>query len=458
MKFSQIAPQPEQTQAQIPTLEAIDYQINDSFGPDLEVIIGKFVEMVEKETPSKYIEGNKELKDEFNQLVLKRLGLNVYLITDTILAATMPNVYNPYNIVNQDELKDALTGEYNSIMGSGLLYNKQSGFKMGYIDNSKAKVSGWFSEQSVPVFLNFIDLVNSCQLTVSEITAVLLHELGHVYEGAALCARTVATNQTLAEASRRAIDMKPNERQEYIYQELKKLNKEIKKEDIEGVSSSNSVVLGVSMFRAILASVESLTDSRHDRTTYESLSDSFATRFGYGEQIATGLDKLINRADRKISYVLLSVLKVYFLYHDIIGIVRILSLLISTNKIAFSTLLNLIQKIIAVVFITNSERENTRDMTYDLDKDRFIRVRNNLVGLLKNTSIDNKTRKATLEQIKTLDGIIDKSWNFRGIIGQLSIMISPVDRRTYKAIQAQQELEKMIANEIFVNASKLQSQ
>lgn len=458
MKFSQFAPQPEQTQAQIPTLEAIDYQINDSFGPDLEVIIGKFVEMVEKDTPSKYIEGNKELKDEFNQLVLKRLGLNVYLITDSILAATMPNVYNPYNIVNQDEFKDALTGEYNSIMGSGLLYNKQSGFKMGTIDNKKAKVSGWFSEQPVPVFINFIELVNDYKITVPEITAILLHELGHVYEGAALCAKTVSTNQVLAEASRRAVDMEPNERQEFIYQELKKLNEDIKKEDIEGLSNSSPVVMGVSMFRAIVSSVQSLSGSRHDRTTYESLSDSFATRFGYAEHVATGLDKLLNSPVRKLFQSANSILVAVLVVQSIVSLIRTFSSLVVSKNLSFKILIGILRNIVNIFVFTAMERENTRDMTYDLDKDRFIRLRNNLVGLLKNTSIDNKTRRATLEQIKTIDGIIDKSWNFRGVIGQLSIMLSPIDRRTYKAIQAQQELEKMIANDIFVNAAKLKTQ
>lgn len=458
MKFSQFAPQPEQTQAQIPTLEAIDYQINDSFGPDLEVIVGKFVEMVEKETPSKYIEGNKELKDEFNQLVLKRLGLNVYLITDSILAATMPNVYNPYNIVNQDEFKDALTGEYNSIMGSGLLYNKQSGFKMGTIDNKKAKVSGWFSEQPVPVFINFIELVNDYKITVPEITAILLHELGHVYEGAALCAKTVSTNQVLAEASRRAVDMDPNERQEFIYQELKKLNEDIKKEDLEGLSNSNPVVMGVSMFRAIVSSVQSLSGGRHDRTTYESLSDSFATRFGYAEHVATGLDKLLNSPARKLFQSANSILVAVLVVQSIVSLIRIFSSLAVSKNLSFKILIGILRNIVNIFIFTAMERENTRDMTYDLDKDRFIRLRNNLVGLLKNTSIDNKTRRATLEQIKTIDGIIDKSWNFRGVIGQLSIILSPIDRRTYKAIQAQQELEKMIANDIFVNAAKLKTQ
>ena len=97
-------------------------------------------------------------------------------------------------------------------------------------------------------------------------------------------------------------------------------------------------------------------------------------------------------------------------------------------------------------------------MTYDLDKDRFIRIRNDMVNSLKDPEIDTKTRLAVLEQIKLLDTIVDKSDNFTGYLGKLALMISPSDKLVYNAIKAQQEVEKMIANDIFVTASKLKAQ
>ncbi len=458
MKFSNLINEPEQNT--FPSLESIDYQINDPFGPNLEAIVGQFVDLVNKKTPSKFIEGNKELKDKFNKLVLDRLGINAYLITDNILAATMPNIYNPYNIVNDDGAGDVFSGEYNSILGTGLLYTKKSGFTLGGVDTKKAKLSGWFTEHPIPVFVNFIELVNDHKLTAPEITAVILHELGHDFEGAALCARTAATNQTIADATRRAVDMDHHQRKEFIYNELKKVEIDVSKEDVEGMSSANPVVMGVSAFRAIIGAVHSFTGSRHDTTTYESLSDSFATRFGYGEYLATGLDKLLNTKARAITKLVLAALRFIVLFSLINNILKSISVLRGAetfSRVAFMSLIRIIERLFSVIVLVNVERENTRDMTYDLDKDRFIRVRNDLVNSLKTADIDKKTLKSVLEQIKLLDDIIGRSSNFRGFIGELSILISPFDRKTYKAIKAQQDLEKMIANDIFVSSNKLQT-
>lgn len=450
----------------ISTNEAIAYQRNDSFGPELESLVTEFVELVKQDTPSKFIEGNKDLKDRFNKLVLGRTGINAYLITDKALAATMPNVYNPNTILGNEELNDALNGDYHSLWGSGLLYNKQSGFKVGTVDLKKAKLGGWFCEQPVPVFANFIDLVKQHELTPPEITAVILHELGHDFEGAAMCTRVNTSNQVVADAVKNINGVPEDQRMEYVYRELSKVSPQLSKEDVDGLGSSNPVVMGVSSFRAIVEITRSLSDSEHhDRTTYEALSDSFAVRFGYGQYLASGLDKMLNDPGRKVIALGASVFKaalVLMLILEIIKLIRAFWSLKGTSeallKISISILISIMQRVIAAVVLTNTERESTRDMTYDLDKDRFIRVRNDLVNSLKDDAIDTKTRKSTLEQIKFVDTVINRSTNLRGILGGLSILLSPTDRNVYKAIKTQQEVEKMIANDIFVSASKLKTQ
>lgn len=450
----------------VETLEAIDYQRNDPFGPALEVIVGEFVEMVKKDTPSKYIEGSKELKDKFNKVVLERTGINVYLITDKLLAATMPNVYNPNSILVLDGFNEDLNGEYNSLMGAGLLYNKPSNFKVGTVDYKRARIGGWFSEQPVPLFCNFIDQVNEYKMTVPEITAIILHELGHDFEGAAMCFRINTSNQVIADAVKRISDIEESKRTEYVYKELSKVSPDMTKEDVEGLSSSNPVVMGVSAFRAIIGCVKSLSNSKeHDVTTYEALSDSFAVRFGYGKYLASGLDKMINDPMLKITTFGLNAFFATIFSILLVEIFKLLSVLWmmkntpkSLIKVGLGVLISVAQRIIVARILLNNERESTRDMTYDLDKDRFIRLRNDLVNALKDPEIDVKTRRATLEQIKFVDTVINRSQNIRGFINLITLVLSPKDRGIYNAIKSQQEIEKMIANDIFVSVSKLKAQ
>lgn len=451
----------------VETLEAIDYQRNDEFGPQLEEVIGEFVQMVKKNTSSKYIEGNKELKDKFNRVVLARTGINAYLITDQALAATMPNIYNPNSILASEELAEALKGDYHSLMGSGLLYNKPAGFKIGTVDYRNGKLGGWFSEQPVPVFINFKELVNFYKLTVPEITAVIMHELGHDFEGAAMVTRINTSNQLLSDAVSRINDIAPERRQEFIYQEFNKLNKTITREDIEGLQSKNPIVLGVSAFRALVSSVKSLSNSaEHDVTTYEALSDSFAVRYGYGEHLASGLDKMLNSPLRSFTQQYFALLRAYAVFNLVWAILKLIKTAMTMQqegasaaiKLVLRSLLKWTPYIIMSIRFVNSERESTRDMTYDLDKDRFIRIRNDLINSLKDPQIDVKTRKAVLEQIKFTDEVISRSTNFRGYLGRLALLVSPSDKAVYNAIKAQQEMEKMVANDIFVSASKIKAQ
>lgn len=451
----------------VETMEAIDYQRNDKFGPELEAVVQEFVKIVKTNVSSKYIEGNKELKDRFNKVVLARTGINAYLITDKLLAATMSNIYSPNSILASKDLSEALSGEYNSMMGAGLLYNKPDGFKVGTVDYKNGRIGGWFSEQPVPVFVNFKQLVQMFRLTAPEITAVIMHELGHDFEGAAMVVKVNTSNQIISDAVVRASQMQPAEQQEYLYKEFSKLNKSVTREDIDGLQSDNPVVLGISAFRTIVASVKSLSGSeRHDTTTYEALSDSFAVRFGYGEHLATGLDKLLNSGGRKFMQQYFAVLKAYLVFSVIWNIIKGIKMIYQLKKDGSNKVLKfVIGRIISWAFnlilvkkTFDTERESTRDMTYDLDKDRFIRIRNDMVNSLKDPEIDTKTRLAVLEQIKLLDTIVDKSDNFTGYLGKLALMISPSDKLVYNAIKAQQEVEKMIANDIFVTASKLKAQ
>lgn len=451
----------------VETLEAIDYQRNDRFGPELETIVGQFVDMVKSGTASKYIEGNKELKDKFNKLVLDRTGINVYLITDKQMAGIIPNVYTPNNSLLTSETSAILSGELNSLHGTGLLYNKSSDFKLGAVDYKNARISGWFSQQPLPLFINFIELINEHGLTVPEITAVILHELGHAFEGASEVSKLNSSNRVIADAVKRINGVAPEERQEFVYKELQKLDQDLSVKDVEGLQSSNPVVFGVSTFRTVISIVRSLSgSSRHDTTAFESLSDSFATRFGYAEYLATGLDKIVNDRKTRLTQECFSILRAYLVFDTVVGILSIIRLIFNAKghaveeiiKFALSRLVSVIPNAYYSLRFIKNERESSRDMTYDLNKDRFIRVRNDLVNSMKDPAIDIKTRRAVLEQIKFIDTIVDKTSNQRGYLNLLGLIISPKDRSTYNAIKAQQEVEKMIANDIFVSVSKLKAQ
>lgn len=447
----------------IGSLESIDYHINDKFGFDLEFVVSEFTELVRKGTPSKYIEGNKELKQKLADLIYKRTGIKIYLITDKFLASTVPNAYTPNNALYDTDIHEELQSYMIKGSGSGILYDKANDFSLGTVDNKQVKITGWFSDQTVPLFINFRESVETYKLTDREITANILHELGHIFQAASMSSRINSTNQTLSAAVRRSSNLPIEDKREFIFKELNNIDPNIDRETIEGLSSPNPVVYGVSAFRCLMGSVKSLSESDgYDKTSFEAISDSFATRFGYGEALVTGLDKSNKLDGLSTSSVFISYQQLSMIMSSIASIsVFVISL--SRLKglallLGFKVILTIISLIGSTYFMVFTQRESQRNMTYDLDKDRMIRIRNDMVGILKEPGIDIKTKKAALSQIKVVTDIIEKTPNIRGLIQRLSILVNKTDRNFYNAIKTQQEVEKMIANDIFVSASKLKTQ
>lgn len=444
----------------IATMEAIAFQHNDPFGPKLESILAKYKDMVDSKANHKAIKAAVELKKELEDAIFSRLGIKVKIITDKYIAAVIPNVFVPHNPVIRDQMR-WIYEEYGEIGAQDKLDKLKNITVIGSVNTDTAKVSGWFSSQELPVFLNMISLFKTHKQSVAEVTAILLHELGHAFEAIVYCSNVNTTNQILADLVRYISSEDRGGDINYVFNRIKQIDPKATRDLAEGLMSKDRQVFSVSTYRLMVSTTKSLMSSVvYDRTSFEALADNFASRFGYGVQLVTGLEKFEKSGSEyehdkwiyentKFAMTYLAVMLVLSVFALFLGVV---------GKIPFVTLVGAFTSYLygAIMYlITQGNRMSNKAMVYDNIRDRYMRIRSQLVELIKDPEIPDSSRKTTLEQIKMLDDIISKKEIFENPFTNFLMKIFPSDRFALENLQAQQEMELLISNNLFISSSKL---
>lgn len=441
--------------AKLVTMESIAFQNNDTFGPRLEEVISKFKALVDSGVKKRVVNDAKELRSEIEDIISSRLNIKIELITNSYLAATIPNVYVPHNPVIREDIR-FIFEQLDNAGGQNLLEKLKNKTVVGSVDTKSARVSGWFSQQVCPVFIDFYSFFNDYKMTVPEVTAILLHELGHVFKGIIFCANINTTNQVLSDIARN-INKPGYSDIKYVYTKLKSIDPLTTHEIAQGLCSGNKVIMNISAYRVFVGVTKSLmNDGAYDKTTYEALSDQFCTRFGYGLPLVTGLEKLENTYSEYQESV--------ELYQDLSDLL-IKTCLISLGCFMMTLIPNIIVKIFGVILGTgfsllakvliDTQRPSIKDMTYDNIRDRYMRIRNQIVELIKDPDLTSDVKTSLLNEITAVDLIIEDKKVFKSSIEKLASFIIPSDRKTVVSIQQQREIEDMIANDIFVSAQRL---
>lgn len=439
----------------IPTLEGIDYQYNDPFGSRLEEIFTEYKELVDSGVSQKVISSQKQLKAKLEKLIHDRLGLKVVLITDQYLAAVIPNLYTENSAVVRDAVRDikAITNE--EVTGAKALSSKVSGDKLGTVDNKRAKISGWFSEQELPLYLNFHQLFTDLNISIPELVAICLHELGHAYDGIAYAYTINQANLIILDVIQGLNNGRAGDT-EYVYKELYKIDECLGKDTVEGLMSGNPAVFGVSAFRMLIGATNTMSGSRtYDRTSSEATADSFAVRFGYGSQLVTGLDKLYTDPAYKFTNSFINV----FVASLFTSVVVMLGLLIfgvigAAMPLASKIAIGLVD-LVALVTMREANGVSSEDKEYDGNHDRIRRIMHDMIGSLKNPELPKATKRSILVQIETVEAVLARTKNVPNLLQKAFLLAFPSDRRAQRSIAAQQKIEMILANQIFKSAAKL---
>lgn len=426
--------------------ENILFQNNDSFGYKLEAVITEIREKLkDKENISN------ELK-QIEEIVFDRLKMKIKLkVKGGPVAATAPFIVSSMHALYNYRFQNIpFFRLFNLNLNNGSLGKLND--KTGFIDYDKVELGGVFSEQQTVVWIDFPELFSTYKLTTPEITAVLLHELGHVFHIFSYSVKLETTNSVLNEIIKAKTESRQL-RQDVVYKKLKTINPELREKEVDSLLSGTGVAGSVEWIRLVTGSDSNLVksqtfNSKYDNTTSERLADDFASKFGYGKHVMLALEKFPSQSYteqpfyqlNQLIFELASMVATYGIGVSLLGIAPV----VMVTTIASFVLLKL-----------SNSGEDSKDYTYDNGFRRYKRIRNSIIEIIKDPDLDKVTVNNYINAIEIIDSVLAKTTNKEDIYDLIMNYIYPKSKNTAENILQQQELEDLANNDIFLRAAQL---
>jgi len=391
------------------------------------------------------------------KLVYTRLKAKIEIVVNSNLAAVMPFYSNRHHVF------------INKMWRGNFSIKEQTHFletmtdRKGYVDLENAKLGGFFSMYTHKVFMNFEELFRNVGMDAAEATAVFLHELGHLF-GACVYSDRIDTNNQIMMAVAEHVATKNREvNLTYVYTEIKKVHPKVSEEELDKLCSGNRIIAGYQWYRFVLKAngLEGISQNAskqgeevYDNTSFEALADNFATRFGYGAELISALDKLgaaFGDINKSLGWITLHqfMIAIYYSAAIIIGMLMFISAPIS--------LVGLLG-IFVIFAITYSGAEHNKSYTYDDLKIRYVRIRHQLVEHLKNFRLPKEEAEDVLAAIEFADSSIKDTYQYRTMIEVVANFVFSNSQNTRDAKSEQRLIEDLAHNDFFIRSAQLRVQ
>ena len=441
--------------------EMVGFKLDDKFGKDLEAEISVIVEQAKRGTED-FALGALPQVNNLEKVIFDRLKMRVKIIGETpMVAAIIPFHLNENSVLMKDYFRDFgyAKAQENFKEDIGKTFH-------GTVDVDNVVLGGDFTKYIATLYLNVGELVRY-KLTTKEIVAILLHELGHNWYACEYTSRMDRANAILMDS----IKTVSNDKQKItmVRTKLEKENVRVSEETLDGLTSSNPVVLTKAAFTLASEICHSqMMSGKYNETSFEQLADNFSARFGYGHELVTALEKFYPggvRANYFYSFVM-SMIQAYRLVRALVAaimnIMRAFTILNSAMSIPaiiymYQSLATIFSVIIFSIVLVNQSGEAGRPATYDDLVHRYNRVRLQLVEAIKNRNLPKAQAKQLIEQFESISILIKDVKPYRGLLDTLFNTFNPKDRRAKASIERQQAIENLFSNPLFVSAAKLET-
>ncbi len=388
------------------------------------------------------------IEDHISGIIKKHTNLKVeILLSSGIPGAIMVFPMNR----NHTFLKESVRDNY-YLKGEKKIL-KESQDQTGTVDLVNGKVEGIFTKYEHTLYLDMGILIKTYKLSAREVTAVVLHELGHAFTYYEYSNRLSTSNRILADLSENMHNDNSLKEKIYTFKELGGTLSLTNEETMDLYNSTDKYILGTKLFKIYIREIGHLRElSKYDETTSESLADNFAVRQGYALELVSGLDKLYKYSPEK-SDIMLAI----FLSSDFFVTTMFLPALIIVN-IMFGGVANILVALLILnmlISIWVGSMTKYKDMTYDDLKQRFNRIRIGMIGMLKNTELEKSQVKTIIDNLNRIEEIMNEVNDVTTLREKIINLFTPSSRKILDDISRQQELEELGYNKLFVSAAKL---
>ena len=420
--------------------ESIDFQSKDNFAQ--MVVFAKRIFAYKNASDAQKSQELEDLVAFIRKVTRMNVTINMKF-DDTGLASVRIENINKNNPLMDDFRRMLLEQDQDRFIG--MLKNKIS---EGSVNVAEATIDGVY--KLVPVRVNWsFKHITYAALSAEEAVAVLLHELGHVFNYFCTMSMLVRQNLVVAAALKANSD-KPDEK---IYRHRIEVIA-----SAAGLSKETASELGAVRKAEVVQAVllaDNLEEIRsvkglenYDQVYNEAMADHFAMRYGAGSYLASALDKS-NRTSVFYS-------GGFFLFIQTMELVRFSVVMMLGTAALFTGAAAAGLFIASIATLTLwLVGDKHRQFEYDDLSIRYKRMRNQMVELLKHKALSNEEKQEALDALAQLDDIVDKAIEYKSPLIAISNFVFSGNRNAKRMIDLEHQIEEFISNQLFVNAAKL---
>lgn len=478
------------------SLEMIEPQHNDKIIVVLRELFQDLIDDVERFNILSSIEitNNKKTKTTLRLIddaITKRFGIKFKHIMSednaySILTAPPKdvNVLIKDNTTIIDNLKDAVLAsgknEYNSKeidqidinsfesdddnLSMAYRYNKAIDeldkhlhSKNVIIDLKKATIKNLPKDYVGFIIANIRAMIVDAKLNASELTAVLLHEIGHAFTHLEYSYRTIKNNSAFIDSMQEMVGKKNMSYKKALLLSYRKVTGE----DAKDLKDKNVVEAAVAIMDKYMMKTFYMSDSNTVSKDSEMLADKFSSRFGMGTDLTQALIKvekysikvrneqtIFNTLNFIFSTSLFTIIVIIFL--SIIYIAVLLPYLI------FYIIFNYGLK--AIIDSVLTQGGEVADVTYDSYKRRLQRIKNEIISQIRTSKLGKNDMVRLLETVTVMDDMLstipdDK----KSIIDKIFTTLSFSGRKYENTRKIEEISEDLMNNDLHVAGKKLMS-
>ncbi|EDV6067299.1 hypothetical protein AAB97_000206 [Salmonella enterica subsp. enterica] len=320
---------------------------------------------------------------------------------------------------------------------------------VGVVDLVNGRVKGAFEKIVIRVFVTD-GFIRTMEFTPENKAALVMHEVGHAFTFLEFIAESAKTDFSLATATRELLQTTDKEKKITL---AKSLNDAMGTTvDVNVIAESSDVATWYTVYisnKEEQARVATHT-GRYSDTSAEFVADQFVTRHGGGAAMADTLAKIYKHLGKISVRDRISIWTQY----------AVCSLSVISAIAGLSLINPILGTMGTVALFVNLKTITQYDFTYSTytsDKDRVAKLKQELVGRLKDRDLPQDIRVSTLDAIKEIDKILKTLNDNRTIMELITIALRPDVHQAVKQEQVQKTLSTVINNDLFKTAATLDS-
>lgn len=442
----------------LPSTESISFQF-DNFFKDLTALVGRLRTM--KNRSPRTIEGLGIAK-----LIKDRTGLNVSIAVDP---AKMINAW--IHLPQMDRNHPFYNNDWRSFFESkGVdMVKNAGGVISGWVDLQNAKVGGIYSDVQCGVFFTE-GLLNYTSITDEEVTAILCHELGHLFTYFEVFGRTARTANIITAITTAMYEVEDQSKRTTLIKEAAAAL-HIQVDDPSDLASLPDGKRAEAVTTVFIAGAAAQARSDTGNPSYEfrsceQLADQFAVKIGAGKYIATGLYKMYKDFNESSTtsytkHVIIQAVGAVVSIGIISGVIFLNSLpvLAIHGVSAAGTLLGISIKYSIAIYIVNILLQlmftNPLERVYDTGQQRVSFAKRSLTEMLKDRKLPESIKERTVKDIKELEAIEEKLQYKRYLVEYLITAFGPKGRKELKRETLYKDLENLVTNDLYTRSAEL---